>query len=314
MTDRSDALTEIVALARRHGLSAGDIAAAIDETPAAAHAESPWRSVLVRVLGYLGGIFVFAGVGVFVALQWDSLNSVARVVVTLGSGMTALILALMAVREERFHRATTPLLLIAAALEPTGMAVSFEEFGAGGDWRWASLITAGTMALQFGAIFGRLRRSTPLFMAVVFAALFFWTACDLLDMHDRSIAIVLGGSLMLAAVGIDRAGHEDITPVFYFLGAIGFLYGFFDSVERTPFEILFVAVSAGFVYLATVVSSRTLLFVSTIAILAYTGYFTGQHFADSIGWPLALIAFGIFMIGLSALAFRIDRQYIRRGK
>jgi hypothetical protein len=34
-------------------------------------------------------------------------------------------------------------------------------------------------------------------------------------------------------------------------------------------------------------------------------------FAQSVGWPLALIVFGMFMIGLSALAFRIDRDYVR---
>ena len=51
--------------------------------------------------------------------------------------------------------------------------------------------------------------------------------------------------------------------------------------------------------------------VATLAILAYTGWFTGEHFADSIGWPLALILFGMFMIGLSALAVRIDRDYLR---
>ena len=31
--------------------------------------------------------------------------------------------------------ATTPLFLIAAVLEPTGMVVVFDEFGRGGDWR-----------------------------------------------------------------------------------------------------------------------------------------------------------------------------------
>jgi len=60
------------------------------------------------------------------------------------------------------------------------------------------------------------------------------------------------------------------------------------------------------------VHSRTLLFVATAAILAYTGWFTGQHFADSVGWPIALIAFGLFMIALSALAVKIDREYVRR--
>lgn len=46
-------------------------------------------------------------------------------VVTLGSGVAALMLALLAVRDERFARAHTPLLLTAAALQPLGMLVAF---------------------------------------------------------------------------------------------------------------------------------------------------------------------------------------------
>ena len=312
--DRPAALREIVALVRRHGFSAEELAAALGETTIDAHAEGRWRSVIVRVLGYLGGTFVFAGIGVFIALQWDGLNPAARVIVTLGPGISALALALLATQDERFSKATTPLLLVAAAVEPTGMFVAFKEFGSGGDWRWASLITTATMAVQFGAIYGRLRRSTPLFLVVIFATWFWWTAFDLLEVPESGIALLVGGALLLAAIGIDRLGHGDITPIFYFFGAIGFLYGFFDTVDRTPFEIAFVAIAAGFVYLATVLKTRTLLFVATIAILAYTGYFTGEHFADSVGWPLALIGFGLFMIALSALAFRIDRDYVRRAR
>jgi hypothetical protein len=51
--------------------------------------------------------------------------------------------------------------------------------------------------------------------------------------------------------------------------------------------------------------------VATLAILAYIGWHTNKYFADSVGWPLALIGFGIVMIGLSSLAMRIDRRYIR---
>jgi hypothetical protein len=123
----------------------------------------------------------------------------------------------------------------------------------------------------------------------------------------------MGGCMLLAAIGVDRTGHRSITPVWYLLGAAAFLYGFFDAVQDTPFEIAFLAVAAGFVYVSVAVHSRTLLFVATLAILAYTGWFTGQHFADSVGWPIALIAFGIFMIALSALAVRIDRLYVRGG-
>jgi len=76
-------------------------------------------------------------------------------------------------------------------------------------------------------------------------------------------------------------------------------------------ELIFLAAASGFVYLSVVLRSRTLLVVATLAILSYTGYFTTEHFAESIGWPLALVAFGLFMIGLSAFAVRIDRQYLR---
>jgi hypothetical protein len=155
--DRDRALESIVALAKQHGLSASEIAAALG-SPSGLPSENRWRGVLVRVLGFLGGTFVFAGIGVFIALQWDGMNSASRVIVTLGAGLVAFVLALLSARDPRFDKATTPLLLVAAALAPTGMFVAFDEYGSGGDWRWASLITSGTMASQFGAVFGSLRR------------------------------------------------------------------------------------------------------------------------------------------------------------
>jgi len=130
-------------------------------------------------------------------------------------------------------------------------------------------------------------------------------------MDNEIAALAIGSSLLLAAIGVDRTPHSVITPSWYFFGAIGFLYGLFDLVERTAFEIVFIVIASGFVYLSAAVQSRTLLLVATAAILGYTGWFTGEHFADSLGWPLALMLFGLLMIGLSAVAFRIDRQYIR---
>jgi hypothetical protein len=308
--DRTRALHDIAALARQHGLTVADIAASLGEAPSEQQ-EHRWRGVLVRVLGFLGGTFVFAGIGVFIAIQWDAMNSAARIVVTLGSGLAVFVLGAFASRDPRFEKATTPLFLAAAALEPVGMLVAFDELGSGGNPRWAALITTGVVALQFGATFASLRRSTPLFMTIAFGILFWWTALDLLDVDDTVIWIVLGATMLLAAAGLSRTVHRDITPIWYLFGASMFLYGLFDAVERTPFEILFLAVAAAFVYLSVILHSRMLLFVATLAILAYTGWYTGQHFANSVGWPIALIVFGVLMIGLSALAFRIDRVYVR---
>ncbi len=310
MNDRARALADVVTLARQHGFSAGEIAEALRDGVASTTDERR-RGVLVRVLGFIGGTFVFAGVGVFIALQWDSMNSAARVVITLGSGLAAFVLGVMSSRDPRFDKATAPMFLMAAALEPTGMLVAFNELGSSGDWRWASLVTCGSVALQFGFVFGSIRRSTLLVLCVLFGTLFFWTAFDMLDVDDGVGVLVLGGSLLLTAVGVDRTPHRVITPVWYLFGAAGVLYGVFDNVQSTPFELVFLFAAAGFVYLSVALHSRTLLFVATVGILAYTGWFTGEYFADSVGWPIALIIFGLLLIGLSALALRIDRDYVR---
>jgi hypothetical protein len=307
---RAAALQQIAALAREHNLSADDVAAVLG-SPAGEAVSGRGRGVLVHVLGALGGTFVFAGIGVFIALQWSDLNSAARVLVTLGSGIAVFTLAWMAVRDPRFEKAAPALFLAAAALEPAGMLVAFNEFGAGGDWRWAGLVTTGAMAAQFIAAFAALERSTLLFLSILFGTLFWWSALDLMDADDTLIALVMGASMLLAAVGADRSRRSEITPFWYFAGAAAFLWGFFDMVEGSVLEITFLAVAAGFVYASAVLHTRTLLAVATLAILGYTAYFTGEHFVDSVGWPLALVAFGLVLIGLSAAAFRIDRKYVR---
>lgn len=311
--DRAQALRDIATLAARHGLSLRDIAEALgDFAPAGDGSRA--KGLLVRVFGYMGGTFVFAGVGVFIALQWDAMSPAGRVVITFGSGVTAFILAVLAQRDLRFEKATTALFLMATALEPTGLFVLFDEYGAGGDWRSAVLIVCGTMAAQFGAVFVPLGRSTLLLVSVAFATFFAWTALDLLDADGEVIALVVGASLVLAATGVDRTRHRPITPAWYLVGATAALAGLFELVERTPIEIGFLLAAAGVVYLSVAVQSRTLLFVATLAILAYTGWFTSEHFADSVGWPIALVVFGLLLIGLSAMAFRIDRTYLQRAQ
>lgn len=313
---RAEALHTIAALARQHGLSAQDIAAALGDAagggPGTADAVRS-RGRLVRVLGYIGGTFVFAGISVFIALQWDAMTPAARVVITFGSGLTAFVLAVLSHRDPRFEKAATPLFLIAAFLQPTGLLVLFEEYGTGGDWRWAVAIACGTMAAQFAAVFASLGLSTLLFICTLFSALFGWTAFDLMDMTGEWIALVIGTSLVLAAIGVDRTRHREVTPSWYLVGGFAALAGLFELVERTPIELTFLLAAAGMVYLSVALQSRPLLIVGTLAILAYTGWFTSEHFADSVGWPIALVVFGLLLIGLSALALRIDRRYLHRS-
>lgn len=46
------------------------------------------------------------------------------------------------------------------------------------------------------------------------------------------------------------------------------------------------------IYLGILARRRTLLLVSTLAMMGYIGYFTGDYFINSTGWPIALIFLG----------------------
>jgi hypothetical protein len=116
---RQDALAEIVAIARRNDLTSGEIVDALTvPTPGEA---SPDDGIVRRLLAYVGGIFVFAGVAVYIGMFWADMNGAARIIVTLGTGVTALTLAILLVDNDRLARAATPLFLIAAWLQPTGI-------------------------------------------------------------------------------------------------------------------------------------------------------------------------------------------------
>jgi hypothetical protein len=308
VNDREAALAEIVDLARRNGLSARDIVEAL-KTPAPGN-DTPSGSIVRRLLAYIGGIFVFAGVVVYIGMFWGDMNSAARIIITLGTGVVALIISILLLDHDRFAKAATPLFLIAAWLEPMGIMVAFNELGTGGDPQHAVLVTTTVMLLQQLLVFPRFQRSVLLFIALVFGALTFGNAFNLMDVDEEINVMVIGLSLLLVSYGIDKTRHFSITPFWYFVGGAAFLWGAFDLIEDTPAHVLYLGLTAFMIYVSTVAKSRTLLFASTLAMIGYLGYFTAEYFVDSTGWPVALIFMGLVLIGLSNIALRINRKYI----
>ena len=308
METKLKALQTILEIARSNGLTAADIEAAFKQSGNGG--TEPSTSILGRILGYLGGIFIFAGLGIFIAMNWDDMNAAARIVITLGSGIAAFIMAVVASGDERYTRVKTPLYLIAAALQPVGILVAIDEYSSIGDWHTPALLTAGIMGFQQGAVFWQKRDTTLLFTSLVFALWFFGVALDFLKVDDDFIALILGASTLSFCIGLERTPQRGMTPFWYLAGSAMFFYGLFEMVQHTVIELAFLAVACAGVVLSTWVRSRTLLFTSTIAILAYISYFTSEHFQDSLGWPLVLVLLGLVFIALSTIAMRINRRYI----
>jgi hypothetical protein len=308
VNQRQDALAEIVAIARHNELSSDDIVDALKIlTPGD---PSPDGGIVRRLLAYIGGIFVFAGIAVYIAMFWADMNSASRIIITLGTGLVALVLAILLEDHDKFSRAATPLFLVAAWLQPTGIMVAFDELGAGGDPQHAALATTTVMLLQQILVMRRFQRSVLLFIALIFGTLTFLNAFDLMSVDRDVNFMIVGLSLLLVSYGIDKTGYSDITPFWYFIGGAALLWAAFELLKHTPVHVLYLGLAAFIIYVSTLVKSRTLLFVSTLAMIGYLGYFTAEYFVDSTGWPVALIFMGLVLIGLSNMALRINRRYI----
>jgi len=308
MLTKDKALDDILAIARQHDLTAADINSAF-QLPAEKDPESA-SSILGKILGYLGGVFIFAGLSIFISMNWEVMNTAARIIITLGSGLAVFIMALVASADARYSKLKTPLYLIAAALQPAGILVAIDEFSSGGDWHLAVMVTAGIMAFQQAAVFWQKRDTTLLFTSLLFTLWFFGVTLDLINVNDETIALLLGASTLLFCVGLERTPYSGMNSFWYLVGSVMFYHGLFEWVEDSALELVFLAVACAGIFLSTWVRSRTLLFTSNVAILAYIGYFSYEHFQDSLGWPLVLIMMGIIFIALSVLAMRINSRYI----
>jgi hypothetical protein len=310
MSDRARALAEIAAIARRHGLTANDVRCALAD-PAPATAPAPRSGPLARAFAYLGGTFVLAGLVVFVGTFWQEMNSAERIVVTLGSGLAAFVLAFLASGSPKRERLTTPLFVLAALLEPGGMLVAFSELGSGGSVLDAEIVVGVVMLAQCALFLAKTQRTIAVFAALAFGSLAAAAALSRMEIDGGVIGLAVGLGVFLVTRAVDRSRHRVITPFWYFASSATVLVAVFDLVEHRAFEIATLGVAAGLVYLSTRFKSRTLLATGCLGILAYVGYFTKENFADSIGWPIALILLGILMMAIGAFALRIHRRYIR---
>jgi hypothetical protein len=243
-------------------------------------------------------------------MKWDDLSPLGRIMVTLGPGLCMFVLALVCTTDARLERAATPLFLVAALVQPTGIVVMLREYSQGGNPQHGLLVMALVMLIQQACAFIAKRRTVLALTTIVFALGFFTTGLDLLEASPRVIGIVLGASLVCVGWSLDHSPHRSIAGLAYFFGSGAFLAAAYDWLHRTPVELLFMGLACGVIFLSTVARSRSLLFVGTIALIGYLGAFISDHFADNLNAPLMLMVIGFVLIGLGAVAVKINNTYI----
>ena len=122
-------------------------------------------------------------------------------------------------------------------------------------------------------------------------------------------SLIIGVCVMLTAYGLQKAGrYPRLIGLGYFIGSIMAYAGLFDLVQNTSVELLYIAVTASILYFCVVLQSRALLLTTVIAMLAFIGYYSAEHFANSLGWPITLVLMGVAFLGVGTIAIKVKRH------
>lgn len=300
-------LKEINRLATQHNLTIADITKVLQTQSI----QSARTETLMKLFAYLGGIFIFSGLSIYIGTFWSTMNVAMKITLTFGTGIVLYLLALiLPVYQKKYETMLTPLFLTATLFQTIGLFVAVNEFRDGLDFKISSVLIFGVMLIQQLVTFKKIKRASLIFTALFFWCAFLATTLDLVHASDKLVGIVVGLSVLFIAYLLDKAFYKAIANFWYFVGAILFLNGLFDALRSTYFEVIFFGISGLMLYLSTLIRNRTLLFVSTLSALGYIGYFTSKHFMHSAAWPILLVILGLVCFGVGIMVLKICKKYM----
>jgi hypothetical protein len=308
MTTRNEAITQIQSLIDEHHLSKSDIVALFN-----APSEEGSGGMLQRIIMYIGGAFIFMGICVYIGIIWEDLNPLSRVIISLGSGFIAFIMGLFCLGDSRYTKAATPLFIIAAAIQPVGLFVFMDEYlPKSGDFIKASCVVFGFMTIQQAVAFVATKRTSLLFFSLFYFYAFLCVFMNWMKIEAPEGPLVIGLTALMVSWGVSQTPHNRIASFFFFWASILTAAASFDVFGNSAFDVLLIGVAAGLIYLSVIASSRTVLTIGVLSLLAYLGYFTDEYFKNIVGWPIALIIMGFVMIGISVFAVKLGKKIVKQ--
>jgi hypothetical protein len=286
-------------------------------TPAGPIARLPSLSIM-RLLYVIGAIFITLGVLYLVSQIWDDLGTTGRIFITLGLGLLFAGTGSYFMLQDPTRGLGTVFHGIGGCIIPGGALVTLDEMGVDFDSTWPITLTIAMVFVFYSALTLVHRRVILTFWVFANGTALVYLLMDSLlptasGEHYDYLTMTIGISYLICAHLFRSDWNERLTPLLNFFGAIGFYGAAFSQVpDRVVMEMLFPILAFGGLALSVaILQSRLVLVISNLAIIAYIIYFTAEYFADSIGWPVALILLGFIIIGIGYFSINLNRKYLK---
>jgi hypothetical protein len=232
MADKDEVMNGILAQMAREGITLRDLADAANRSGDIPKARKA-GDVAMQVFGWLGGIFILAGIGTYIAMFWNTMPSAMRIFVTLGTGLGLSALSAVAIRDNKYPKLIFPLVILAAIIETGGWFVLIHElFPHGDNFHKAAAVIFAIMSFQQGCMFKVFQRTDLLFTLVIFIYGCFYEVLATLYIKEEHIALLLGGCLIFTSYALARTPHRMMCPLGYIVGACWFNAGLFIYLDH----------------------------------------------------------------------------------
>jgi hypothetical protein len=282
---------------------------------------------LVNIIGSIGGLFLFLGLGFYMSFYWENFNSLTRLILSLGIGLV-LFYIMVYINKQK------PNALVSSVLIP----VSFMWLNWGTYYNlmqssytnsvkeWLYIITIGVLAIVYYLLFNYFKKSM---FFTAFNIMYVGTWIGLIDKAFRELKIEFNSyqmyiSLMAIAVSgllIHNYYYKSLNSIVRGLNLTAY-YGLllipivglfakananFDKLPKPAafLELVTVLVFIGWYYIAIKSQSRLLVIINSIGLYFWLTYIYSRFFS-SLDFGLTLIISGLMLIGVSYFTWRLN--------
>jgi len=272
---------------------------------------------LTRLLYVIGGLLVVLGIIYFMSQLWADMSPTLRILITLGVGLVFAGAGSLFLVQEPEKDLGNVFHVIGGCLVPGGALVALDELFPNISSTGPVATTTGLVFLFYLALVIYHRRVVVNLFAFATGTAFIYLLSDSLmpsagpDYYSY-LTMMIGISYVLYGVAFSGGWNDRLIPLLYFFGPLGFYGAAYSRIANTQLiELLYPFLAFGGLTLSVVIlKSRIALTICTLAVISYVVYLTREYFADSIGWPVALIILGFIVIGLGYLSVNLNRRYL----
>ena len=331
--DKQNLIQEIKTAAASGAISKQELLAAYDSALGSGQKsaeKSGQRLTFFEAIQYLGSGIVFIGIALLVGNNWNSLNTAARILITLGSAVVAFIISLPLLRNENTKKLGYAFVLISILLMPIGVYSIFNALNIPLNTSWQQIGFELCLLAIYISAFYAVRLKIYIVPITFFATTLFFSITGAITGPLNSDSALTFNEYRFLITGLSYLGFgyfftlksdRLFASLFYIFGIVAVLgsamtlggFNMDKNLGQGIWEFGYPLLVFAAMYFSIFVRQTKILVISALFLMGYVLKISSEYFSGSLGWPLAVVIAGLLMIAVGYLSVYVNRKYIQHA-